>query len=134
LFLILKIKRPATLAFTNETHLDLPERYWKHHRLLVSISGILVLFAIVLSLLRIFLQRGLVNYLFELDAQTVSFGTDMAQCEANFITQYTVAVKINGASISLTGTTQPFHDSKPIYGELRIPSLGFNHSEFCNTV
>jgi len=91
------------------------------------------LFAIVLSLLRIFLQRGLVNYLFELDAQTVSIGTDMAQYEADFITQYTVAVKINGASISLTGTSQLFHDSKLVNGELRISSLDFNHSEFCNT-
>jgi hypothetical protein len=59
--------------------------------------------------------------------------TDMAQCDADLITQNIVAVKITGSPISPTGTMQPFHDSKPLHGELNISNLVIKYFVFCNT-
>lgn len=243
------------MAQENKARSTSPISIWKQHRVLVITTAILVFFAIALSVLPIFLQRGLANYLSEHGAQNVSIGdvdfnifsgaliirqagytlveenpfhcdemsinvdilpvfsnhifiqdinlndcrvvihrpdpdtlivngfkipltaephddqgdttpvaakepwfiglhglhlsdiaityrdakitteisidnitvNDIAQWEPDFVTDYSIAVKINNAPISLVGTIQPFHASKSFTGDLKISDFDFKH-------
>lgn len=53
--------------------------------------------------------------------------SDMAQWEPDFVTDYSIAIKVNNAPISLRGTVQPFHSSKSFTGKLQISDFDFSY-------
>jgi hypothetical protein len=53
--------------------------------------------------------------------------SNIAQWEPDLTGEYSIAVKVNNAPVSLTGTMRPFHATKSFNGELKISEFDFKH-------
>ncbi|MCI0506701.1 MAG: DUF748 domain-containing protein [Gammaproteobacteria bacterium] len=53
--------------------------------------------------------------------------SNIAQWEPDLTGDYSIAIKVNNAPVSLTGAMRPFHATKSFNGELKISEFDFKH-------